>query len=208
LVSLPDVETGPQPKTYISRKAIVQRDIEYSCCWCRNMAKASHMDIKLPSWFRQWYLFNLVVLPFDWLFVVLRPRTLESRGGDLAYLFPIFQVYAKLDTLFDNTDDDLVHYIYFVCQPISLAIIFCLAIRLRRSASVAVALCCIVEGAFTFTKTLLYVLYSWKHIVPSARIPISVMNATWGVVSAWIAYRASIEVSSAFAALQSAPKSK
>jgi hypothetical protein len=171
------------------------------------MAKTNSKEFKLPSWFRRWYLFNLIVLPFDWAFVILRPRTLESRGGDLAYLFPIFQVYAKLDTLFDNMDDDLVHYIYFVCQPVSLLIILCLAIRLRRAASIPVALCCIAEGVFTFTKTLLYVLYSWRHIVSSARIPISIMNAAWGFVSALIAYRASVEISSAFEALASVSKS-
>jgi hypothetical protein len=147
------------------------------------------VELGLPNWFQAWYLLNLVVLPFDWLFIVLRPRTLESRGGDLAYLFPMFQVYARLDYLFDDTDDDLVYYIYHVFQPLSLLIISFLAFRLRRAASVSVALLCIVEAVCTATKTLLYLLYSWRHIVPVARIPISIMNSSWVLVPMLITYK-------------------
>jgi hypothetical protein len=147
------------------------------------------VELKLPNWFQAWYLLNLVVLPFDWLFIVLRPRTLESRGGDLAYLFPMFQVYARLDYLFDDTEDDLVYYIYHVFQPLSLLIILFLAFRLRRAASTSVALLCIIEAVCTATKTLLYLLYSWRHIVPAARIPISIMNSSWVLVPVLITYK-------------------
>lgn len=129
-----------------------------------------------------WYLVNLIVLPADFLFVVLRPRSLASAGGDLAYLFPVFQTYAELDYLFADVHDRFLNIVYHICQPIDLLCIAYLCVNAREMVSIETAMLCIAEAMFCATKTFIYLCYSWAFIIPVARIPVTIMNSTWAVV--------------------------
>lgn len=145
--------------------------------------------VTLPSWFRVWYCVNLVILPFDFLFIVLRPRSLASADGDFAYLFPLFQTYASLDLLFSDLGDPLLRIIYHICQPIDMLFILYLAVQLRPQTTLVVALLCVVEAVFCATKTFIYLCYSWTFLVPYARLPITIMNSMWVLVPLALSYK-------------------
>jgi hypothetical protein len=146
------------------------------------------LAVPLPQWIRAWYLVNIImVLPFDWLFVILRPHSLA--GGYMARFFPVFQLYAELDTLFANLSDTFLLFMYGIFQPVDMAVMAYLAYQLRKHpVPLGVAMVCVCEGVFCFTKTTLYVVYSWPFIVEHARVGISILNSAWALVSCLVSF--------------------
>ncbi|CDF34661.1 unnamed protein product [Chondrus crispus] len=122
------------------------------------------------EWIRLWYIVNLFVLIPDWLYVVLRPRTFED--GDLGWLCKIFNVYAKIDTLFLDESDKFLKFTYFLG---GIDILLCLYLTIsfntqKTQASFAVLAIC--RATSVCTKTLLYMIYSYDFILPQWRLAI------------------------------------
>lgn len=133
----------------------------------------------VPSWVRTWYLINLLILTPDWTYIKLRPRSQD--GGDLAWLFPLFNIYARADSLFRD-EDRAVECIYSI-SAIDLLIVLFLFVSFRANAQKPwYAILAIVRAVFVATKTLLYGLYSVPYITPKWRLPIFLMNGQWFVV--------------------------
>lgn len=131
----------------------------------------------LPDQLRTYYLISLLVLIPDWIYIVLRPRTLE--GGDLAPFFKLFNLYAEKDPLFRDTQDRTLKYLYFL-GTFDLIFISTLWWSFPDNKSdISFAVYCICREIFVATKTALYVLYSWKFIDRSWRVPIAVMLGLW-----------------------------
>lgn len=131
----------------------------------------------VPNWLRIWYAVNLPVLTVEWFFIKLRPRSL--KGGDLAFLFPIFNYYLTKDTLFANYRDKVVDYIYNLGFIDIIAVIFLLLNFNSHTHSATFALLCVCREIFVATKTMLYIMYSTEHIVPSWRLFLTVLNGQW-----------------------------
>lgn len=145
----------------------------------------------VPSWIRIWHIINLFVLIPDWTYIYLRPRSQE--GGDLAWLFPIFNIYARFDSLFRDSDR-AVGCIYLISVIDILIIIFlCTSFQLNARKP-WYALLVIVRAVFVMCKTLLYVLYSVPFIAPNWRFPILFMNSQWIIVPVIVALAVSRRV--------------
>lgn len=151
----------------------------------------------MPSWIRTWYLVNLFVLIPDWMYIMLRPRSLE--GGDLAYLFRILNIYARVDKLFSDYKNKFVHYIYLL-GTFDIAICFYLWASFQRNAATpAFAIACICREVFVSTKTALYLLYSFDFIAPRWRVPVYLMNSLFVLLPAVIVWQVSRAILDAFA---------
>lgn len=137
-------------------------------------------SVSVPSWARAWYIANLFILIPDWLFVMLRPRSLT--GGDLAHIFSLFNVYARVDTLFAKTDDAALGCIYILSFfDILFVLYICLNFK-SSSHHIRFVLLCFCREMFVFTNTLLYLMYSWPFIIPSWQIPVTMLNSQWCII--------------------------
>lgn len=116
--------------------------------------------------------------------MMLRPRTLE--GGDLAWLFPVLNLYATVDKLFAKYEDKTVSYIYAVGAIDTLFVFFLFAFFSSKAQSPYFAVLAICRSASVATKTLLYLLYSWEHILPAWRWPVAAMNGQWIILPVFV----------------------
>lgn len=133
--------------------------------------------LSLPDQLRAYYLFNVIVLFPDWIYIVLRPRTLE--GGDLAAFFKLFNLYAKKDRLFRDTQDRTLKFLYYLGTfDLIFVTVFWWSFPDNKS-NISFAIYCICREIFVATKTALYLLYSWKFIDPFWRFPIFAMLGLW-----------------------------
>lgn len=158
------------------------------------------------SWLRAWYICSLLIFIPDCSFVILRPRSLP--GGDLAYLFEIFNVYAEIDLLFSDTQDRTLKFIYTL-NGLDILFIIILMLCLRgQSHRPGYAVACICREVFLFTKTFLYILYSWQFILPSWRLSISLLNSLWCVIPVTIVLAVHNRLTTAFDKLNSTASHK
>lgn len=143
----------------------------------------------LPPWIRTWYLINLFILIPDWAFIMLRPRSLE--GGDLAWMFPLFHIYARVDALFVLYELKIVKYIYSLGGFDILLCMYLYAMFRANASKPSFAIVAICRAVFTTTKTLLYLMYSFDYIVPAWRIPVYLMNGQWLIVPLCVLWQVS-----------------
>lgn len=134
----------------------------------------------VPHWLQIWYAVNLPILITEWMFIKLRPRSL--KGGDLAFLFPIFNYYVAKDTLFANYRDKVVNYIYNLGFIDIIAVIILYLNFNSHSHSPTFALLCVSREVFVATKTMIYIMYSTEYIVPSWRLFLTVLNGQWVLI--------------------------
>lgn len=136
----------------------------------------------VPAWLRTWYIVNAFVLTPEWMFMMLRPRSLT--GGDLSFLFAVFNLYGTKDSLYLKYDDLAVFYIY-VLGGIDIAIVCVLLILFQaHSHRPDFAIACMCREVFVGTKTAIYLLYSLVFIDVEWRVPITLMNAQWCIIPA------------------------
>lgn len=114
-----------------------------------------------------------ILIP-DWLFIMLRPRSLA--GGDLAWMFPMFNLYAQVDELFVLYELKVVKYIYMLGGFDILFCIYLFASFIANESKPSFAVLAIYRAVFVFTKTLIYLMYSYDYIVPAWRIPVLFIN--------------------------------
>lgn len=161
----------------------------------------AEMPELVPSWLRAWYLLNLLVLPYDWLFIMLRPRSLAS--GDLAYLFGPINLYAQYDPLFAEPAHKITFYIY-VIGAFDLALcaylFYILTVDTLSRERPSTAVLALVRAASIATKTAVYVMYSWEYLA-SYQIAITAMNSTWILVPICVAISVSNRLCAAYPAL-------
>lgn len=132
----------------------------------------------------------------EWVFIMLRPRSLE--GGDLAFLFPIFNFYATKDSLFHDHYDLTVKYIYYL-GGFDLVVLIFLMVRFRDLRyHPAFAVLSICREVLLFTKTAIYVMYSWHFIVPSWRLFITALNSQWCFIPVVITFAVKNRIVAAF----------
>eukprot|EP00171_Calliarthron_tuberculosum_P018992 IDg18992t1 len=72
------------------------------------MKHASQLPL-LPRWTFAWYALNLIVLPFDTTFILLRPT---GRVADT--VLASFHMYARYDAAAADPNDNVVRYIYLI----------------------------------------------------------------------------------------------
>lgn len=141
------------------------------------------MKTLVPRWAALWYVFNVFVLPYDFFFIVLRPRSFPS--GDLARYFGPVNLYARYDLVFADQNDPVVPYIYAVgFLDILMDLILCFLFFTDSDAFARppVALLAIFQSVEVITKTLIYLMYSWDKLVEPFRVAITVMNSLWVVI--------------------------
>lgn len=134
----------------------------------------------LPDWVLTWYWANIFILIPDWLFIMLRPHSLS--GGKLARFFTIFNIYAKVDLLFAQYKNKIVFYIYILGFFDILLVMFLISGFETRSSDPYFALIALCREVFVFTKTMVYLMYSYDFILPRWRIPVYIMNAQWALI--------------------------
>lgn len=149
-------------------------------------------DPIVPQWVWTWYLINVFVLIPDWLFIMLRPRSLT--GGDLAWLFRIFNVYAEIDQLFKDQSHNIVWCIYALSTIDIILLSFLFATFSSRMHKPSFALLAMCRAVFIATKTAIYLLYSIDHIAPRWLVPVNIMNGQWVFVPALIIWQVSAKL--------------
>lgn len=136
----------------------------------------------------------------EWLFMMSRPRSLE--GGDLAHLFPLFNFYATKDYLFRDYSDRTARYIYYL-GGIDLIVLMFLLFRFRRfQCHPAFAVLSICREVLVFTKTAIYLMYSWRFIVRSWRLFVTVLNGQWCLFPVIITVSVTNRIVAAFDAME------
>lgn len=154
-------------------------------------------DQFVPNWLLKWYYFNLILIP-DVLFIQLRPMSLT--GGSLGFLFPLFNLYAEKDKLFADVDDSTTKCIYFLGMMDIFLFLYLIYNFSRSKGNVKYSIACLVREVFVATKTALYLMYSYDHIVPSWRLGITVMNSTWVIVPIIVSFAITNRIAAAMAA--------
>lgn len=146
----------------------------------------------VPTWVRTWYLINLCVLLPDWLFIMLRPRSLT--GGDLGWLFRIFNIYAEVDSLFKDYSNNVTWCIYAVGTIDLFLISFLYTTFNSRMNKTSFAILAVCRAVFVATKTSIYLLYSLEFMSQFWIVPITIMNSTWVWVPAIIIWHVSAKL--------------
>lgn len=140
------------------------------------------VSVLIPDWVRIYYFISLLIMIPDWLFIQLRPRSMD--GGDLAVFFTPMNFYAKVDSLFKKHNDMTVHYIYLIGGFDLILIAFLAFLFPSFSTNPYFAVVAIVREAAVATKTLIYLLYSIRFILPRWRIPVTMLNGQWVIFPA------------------------
>lgn len=154
----------------------------------------------VPAWVRAWYIANFVILVPDAAYILLRPRSLED--GDLGWLFPIFHIYARIDSLFK--DKDLVVQCIYVIGLLDIIFMTYLMVCYGRySRNISYALLVIIRASGLAVKTAVYLMYSYSFIVPRWVIPVMMMNSLWVTVPLLIISNVSRNIVAEFETIQS-----
>lgn len=66
----------------------------------------------IPSWAVRWYLISVVILTYDFVFVMFRPGSSGNKLGSM--LFSPMYLYAKYDKVFADRNDVILFYIYVI----------------------------------------------------------------------------------------------
>lgn len=130
----------------------------------------------VPLWLHRWHLINLLILS-DLLFVILRPATFP--GGSLGFLFPVFHYYMTKDTVFADLGDRALKSIYVLGVIDALLVFYLLYAFGRMRGQPWFLMLCFFREVMVMTKTALYVMYSYYHIVPSWRLFLTLLNGAW-----------------------------
>lgn len=138
----------------------------------------------VPDWLVIWYVVNFLVNGIEWVYMILRPRS--AKGGDLAFLFPIFNYYATKDKVYANHHDKTVQFIYALSPVDLIAVAYLLVWFSSCAHQPSFALLCIYREVFVATKTSIYLMYSYQHIVPSWRLFVTIMNGQWIIIPVFV----------------------
>lgn len=130
----------------------------------------------VPLWLHRWHQINLLVLS-DLLFVILRPATFP--GGSLGFLFPVYHYYMTKDTVFSDLGDRALKSIYVLGVIDALLVFYLLYAFGRMRAHPWFLLLCFFREVMVMTKTAIYVMYSYYHIIPSWRLFLTLLNGAW-----------------------------
>jgi len=154
----------------------------------------------VPGWISYWYMFNFLVLPYDAVYILMRPtNTISETAPPSALITAIFSpldLYSTLDGAFGNAADTTVRALYLIgvldllLQGVILRYVLMInngrnpggeSATLKLQLQLRVALLVVIQSAELATKTAVYLIYSWPFIRSSVRIPITLMNSIWTV---------------------------
>lgn len=131
----------------------------------------------LPRWALAWYAFNIMILPFDAVYILLRPT---GRVADV--LMAPMHLYARYDPVFADPTDLTVYCIYLVGIAdivASAALLAVLTLRPRARSDLRVSIFAVAQSAEVATKTLVYLLYALPAMDRALRMPITILTAIW-----------------------------
>lgn len=137
----------------------------------------------LPKWTVFWYGFNMLILPYDWVYIMMREVTRSSKIARM--IFRPLELYAQYDGTFGRDHDPALHAIYCVgtMDMLVQAVIFIQLLSKPNARKIpGIACACLIQLVQLATKTIVFLIYSWPYLHLSYRIPITYMNATWAVV--------------------------
>ncbi|KAJ7370260.1 hypothetical protein OS493_033606 [Desmophyllum pertusum] len=95
----------------------------------------------------------------DATYIILRPRTMKSQGGDLNYLYRPYNTYVTVDRRYEDLKDDFVKGVSWMNLAEVALNFFAIAMHIKNKAGLAVLLAFMVS-AMTLAKTVLYFLVS------------------------------------------------
>lgn len=106
-------------------------------------------------------------------------------------MFPLFNIYARVDALFVQYELKIVKYIYILGGFDILLCMYLYAMFHANTSQPSFALLAICRAVFVSTKTVLYLMYSFDYIVPAWRIPVYIMNVQWFIVPVFVLWQVS-----------------
>lgn len=120
---------------------------------------ANEKKVSMPSWVAWWQFITGIICIIDATYIILRPRTMKSQGGDLNWLYRPYNLYASIDYRYEDMEDCFVKGVSWMNLVEVVFNFVTLAMHIKGKAGLAVLLAFMVS-TMTFAKTVLYFLLS------------------------------------------------